>query len=60
MKHKKNEAKERLYDDYLHGRVLTPDGLRLIVQAYNFDKEEIGQHFVQMYAHLISEGRIKP
>lgn len=33
--------------DKLHGRILTPDGLRFICEANNFDAEAIGRHFLE-------------
>ena len=39
------------YQEYIkakaHGRILTPDGLKLICQSYNNDPVEIGKHFLQ-------------
>lgn len=44
------------YDQYktdkLHGRILTPDGLKLICAANDYDPEKIGQHFLDMLAKL--------
>ena len=31
----------------ISGRILTPDGLKLICQSYNNDPVEIGKHFLQ-------------
>ena len=30
----------------LNGRILTPDAVRFICEAYNFDPAKIGQHFL--------------
>lgn len=42
------------YDDYKQlckerdeGRILTPDGLRFICEAYNYDPEAIGKHMLE-------------
>ena len=39
------------YQDYkrakANGRIITPDGLKLICQSYNNDPTEIGNHFLQ-------------
>ena len=32
------------------GQLLTPDGLRFICEAYQFDPEAIGKHMLEMYA----------
>ena len=41
------EDYEQLCRDRNNGRLLTPDGLRLICEAYHFDAEKIGQHFLE-------------
>lgn len=40
--------------DLIHGRILTPDGLKIICEANDFDPAKIGLHFLQMYAKLYS------
>lgn len=37
---------EQLCHDRTYGRLLTPDGLRFICEAYHYDAEKIGQHFL--------------
>jgi hypothetical protein len=32
----------------LNGRILTPDGLRFIIEANEYDAQKIGQHFLEM------------
>ncbi len=39
---------EQLCRDRNSGRVLTPDGLRLICAACNYDAEVIGKHFLEL------------
>ena len=34
--------------DRLNGRILTPDGLRVLIEAYGYDAEKIGRHFLEM------------
>ena len=34
------------------GRLLTPEGLRFICAAYNYDAEAIGQHFLELLPTL--------
>lgn len=52
---KNSEYKE--FQKYLHnknnGRILTPDGLRLICQANDYDAEKIGQHFLEVLPKIL-------
>lgn len=56
MKQIKNSEYEE-YQKYLrdknNGRILTPDGLRLICQANDYDAEKIGQHFLEVLPKII-------
>lgn len=56
MKQIKNSEYEE-YQKYLrdknNGRILTPDGLRLICQANDYDAEKIGQHFLEMLPKIL-------
>ena len=49
-----------MYQEYqrnkLYGRVLTPDGLRLICASLDNDPEKIGIHMLEMLAKFRSEG----
>ncbi len=49
-----------LYQEYqrsqLHGRILTPNGLRLICASLDNDPEKIGIHMLEMLAKFRSEG----
>ena len=47
---KQMEEYERLRRDRDNGRVLTPDGLRIICAAYENDPEKIGIHMLEMLA----------
>ena len=55
---KQLEEYERLRRDRDNGRVLTPDGLRIICAAYENDPEKIGIHMLEMLvlAVEIAEG----
>jgi hypothetical protein len=53
------EEYERLRRDRDNGRVLTPDGLRLICAAYENDPEKIGIHMLEMLAKFRNEGIIE-
>jgi len=47
------------YDQLCHdrtcGRILTPDGLRFICEANNFDAEAIGRHFLEVLHRICPE-----
>jgi hypothetical protein len=45
---------QQLCEDRRNGRILTPDGLRLICEAYNYDPEEIGKHFLEVLPKIIT------
>lgn len=44
---KQLEDYEILCRDRNNGRILTPDWLRFICEAYHFEAEKIGQHFLE-------------
>ena len=56
MKQIKNSEYEE-YQKYLRDknncRILTPDGLRLICQANDYDAEKIGQHFLEVLPKIL-------
>ena len=43
---------EQLFHDRNNGRLLTPDGLRFICEANNYDAEAIGRHFLEVLVKL--------
>ena len=43
---------EQLCRDRNNGRLLTPDGLRFICEANNYDPEGIGRHFPEVLAKI--------
>lgn len=43
---------EQLYRNRNNGRLLTPDGLRFICEANNYDPEIIGQHFIEVLGQM--------
>lgn len=51
MKQVSNKEYEQ-YQEYLSlrskGKILTPDGLRFICQAHDYDPEAIGRHFLEL------------
>ena len=42
--------------DKLHGRILKPDGLRVICAGLDNDPEKIGIHMLEMLAKFRNEG----
>ena len=46
---------EQLCRDRINGRLLTLDGLRFFCEAYHFDPEAIGQHFLEVLGQMNSE-----
>ena len=45
--------------DKLHGRILTPDGLRVICAGLDNDPEKIGKHMLEMLAKFRNEGIVE-
>lgn len=57
---KKQQAEfEQLRRDRDNGRILTPDGLRLICAAYDNNPEKIGIHMLEMLAKFRGEGIVE-
>lgn len=62
MKQISNKEYERYhkYQIYrLYGRILTPDGLRLICAALDYDPEKNGENMLEMPAKFRNEGIIE-
>ncbi len=53
---KQLEDYNRLYNDMIYGKILTPDGLRLICEANNYDPEAIGKQMLETYAKMKVDG----
>ena len=49
---KEYEEFQKYKEDKLYGRVLTPDGLRLICAAENYDPEAIGKRTLEALAKI--------
>lgn len=59
MKHISNKEYEKYQQyqkDVLHGRVLTPDGLRVVCAGLGNDPERIGIHMLDMLTKFRNEG----
>ncbi len=46
---------EQLCKDRNNGRLLTPDGLRFICKAYDYDLEKIGEHFLEVLPQILQK-----
>ena len=55
---KEYEEWQQYQTNVLHGRILTPDGLRIICAGLDNDPEKIGIHMLEMLAKFRSEGVI--
>ena len=53
---KEYEKNQQYLTDQLHGRTMTPDGLRIICASFDYDHEKIGKHMLEMPAKFRSEG----
>lgn len=53
------EEYRKYREDLQQGRILTPEGLRMICQANDNDPEKIGNHMLEMYKKFKSTGVIK-
>ena len=54
---KKLEDYRQLCKNRNNGRILTPDGLRLICEAYKNDPEAIGKHILETLARIQNKER---
>ena len=53
---KEYEKYQQYLNDKLHGRILTPDGLRIICAGLDNDPEKIGKHMLDMLVKFRNEG----
>ncbi len=59
ISNKEFERYQKYQIDRLYGRILTPDGLRLICAALDYDPEKIGKHMLEMLAKFRNEGIVE-
>lgn len=52
IKNSEYEEFQKYLCDKNNGRILTPDGLRFICQANDYDPEKIGRHMLEVMARL--------
>lgn len=51
LTNKQYESYMKMLRDKEEGRLLTPDGLRMICSAHEYDPEKIGLHFLTVLAN---------
>ena len=56
ISNKEYEKYQQYQTDKLHGRILTPDGLRVVCAGLYNDPEKIGIHMLEMLAKFRNEG----
>ena len=59
ISNKEYEKYQQYQTDKLHGRILTPDGLRVICAGLDNDPEKIGIHMLEMLAKFRNEGIVE-
>ncbi len=50
------EAYQQYQTDKLYGRILTPDGLRIVCTGLDNEPEKIGKYMLEMLAKFRSKG----
>ena len=56
ISNKEYEAYQKYQTDKLHGRILTPDGLRIVCAGFDNDPQKIGIYMLEMLAKFRIEG----
>ena len=59
VSNKEYEKYQQYQTDVLHGRILTPYGLRVICAGLDNDPKKIGIHMLEMLAKFKSEGIVE-
>ena len=59
ISNKEYEKHQQYLIDHLHGRTLTPDGLRIISASIDCDPEKIAKHMLEMLTWFRSEGIVE-
>ena len=55
IKNSEYEESQKYLRDKNNGHILTPDGLRFICQANNYDPEKIGRHMLEVMVRQQSQ-----
>ena len=53
------EKYQQYLTNQLHGKILTPDGLRLICASFENNPEQIGKYMLEMMAKFKNEGIVQ-
>ena len=56
ISNKEYENYQQYQTDKLYGRILTPDGLRIVCASLDNDPEKVGKHMLEMLAKFRNEG----
>ena len=59
ISNKEYEKYQQYQTDKLYGRILTPDGLRIICASLDNDPEKIGIHMLEMLAKFRNQGVVE-
>ena len=59
ISNKEYEKYQQYQTDKLYGRILTPEGLRVVCAGLDNDPEKIGIHMLEMLAKFRNEGIIE-
>ena len=59
ISNKEYEKYQQYQIDRLHGRILTPDGLRVVCAGLDNDPEKIGKHMLEMLAKFRNGGVVE-
>ena len=59
LTNKEYEAYEQYKTDQLHGRILTPHGLRVVCAGLDNDPEKTGIHMLEILAKFRNEGIVE-
>jgi len=55
LTNKEYEEYQAFLKNRSQGRILTPDGLRFICEAYSYDPAKIGQHFLELLPRFAND-----
>ena len=56
LSNKQYEEYQKFLEEKRKGRILTPDGIRFICAANDYNPEKIGQHFLELLPKLTEGG----
>lgn len=53
ISNKQYEEYQQFLKERSEGRILTPEGLRFICEAYEYNPEKIGKHFLELLPKIV-------